>query len=231
MVDDQLAAYGEGAKKDQARAFSALQASLRESFNVQIPLRADAPEAKTAESMRESVVSLLESDLEKKLAFAGRENLNHFLRFQYLQAIDGRWLDHLEGMEALREAVYLRSYAQKNPLLEYKLEGFDIFEKMIEDIRRGIATRLFLVRVQTPEERAARPVATAAAASHDQVGGFGGAGESAGASGTGTSGARSAVAEASRPEGATVVRSGDKVGRNDPCPCGSGKKYKHCHGR
>jgi preprotein translocase subunit SecA len=97
---------------------------------------------------------------------------------------------------------------------------------MIEDIRRTIATRLFLVRIQTPEERQARPTATASTAtSHDQVGQFGGAAPGAGGRGG------SAVSEASKPEGATVVRSGEKVGRNDPCPCGSGKKYKHCHGR
>ena len=111
--------------------------------------------------------------------------------------------------------------------MEYKLEGFDIFERMIEDIRRMIATRLFLVRIQTPEERQARPASpVSVATSHDQVRQFGGSG-----TGTGSSGGVSAVANASKPDGATVVRSGAKVGRNDPCPCGSGKKYKHCHGQ
>ena len=89
-----------------------------------------------------------------------------------------------------------------------------------------MASRLFLVRVQTPEERQARPAVAAVATSHDQVGQFGGSG-----TGTGSSSGASAVANASQPEGATVVRSGMKVGRNDPCPCGSGKKFKHCHGR
>src|SRR5208337_2351531 len=144
-------------------------------FNIQLPFRADAPEAKSIEAIRAQALDLLEKDLGQKLAFAGQDNLNHFIRFQYIQAIDNKWLDHLEGMEALREAVYLRSYAQKNPLVEYKLEGFDIFERMIEDIRRMIATRLFLVRIQTPEERQARPqTQVSVATSHDQVGQFGG---------------------------------------------------------
>jgi preprotein translocase subunit SecA len=227
MTDELIAEFEETQKRDGSRAFSDLQAGLKEAFNIQLPFRADAPEAKSIEAIRAHALDLLEKDLGQKLAFAGQDNLNHFIRFQYIQAIDNKWLDHLEGMEALREAVYLRSYAQKNPLVEYKLEGFDIFERMIEDIRRMIATRLFLVRIQTPEERQARPqTQVSVATSHDQVGQFGGA-----ATGTGSSGAPSAVAEASRPEGATVVRAGAKVGRNDPCPCGSGKKYKHCHGR
>jgi preprotein translocase subunit SecA len=225
MTDSFIESFREAERGTAGKAFSGLQAELKDSFGFQLPFKADAPEAKSEESLRAQIVALLDKDLGDKLAFAGQANLNQFIRFQYLQSIDNRWLDHLEGMEALREAVYLRTYAQKNPLVEYKLEGFDIFEKMIEDIRRSIATRLFLVRIQTPEERAARPTVTAssAAASHDQVGQFGGAARS--------SSGGSAVAEASRPEGATVVRSGEKVGRNDPCPCGSGKKYKHCHGR
>jgi preprotein translocase subunit SecA len=224
MTDELILEFEDAQRQDFSRAFSDLQAGLREAFNIQLPFKADSAEAKNSQTIRSQAIDLLEKDLAEKLSFAGKDNLNHFIRFQYLQAIDNKWLDHLEGMEALREAVYLRSYAQKNPLVEYKLEGFDIFEKMVEDIRRMIATRLFLVRVQTPEERQARPpAAVSAATSHDQVGQFGGA-----ATGTGSS---SAVAQASKPEGATVVRAGAKVGRNDPCPCGSGKKYKHCHGR
>jgi preprotein translocase subunit SecA len=226
MIDELIGAFEDAQKKDASGAFSELQSGLKEAFNIQLPFKADSSEAKSLESIRSHALGLLQADMEQKLSFAGRDNLNHFLRYQYLQAIDNKWLDHLEGMEALREAVYLRSYAQKNPLVEYKLEGFDIFERMIEDIRRMIATRLFLVRIQTPEERQARPSApVSVAVSHDQVGQFGG-------TGTGSSaGGGSAVSNASRPEGATVVRAGEKVGRNDPCPCGSGKKYKHCHGR
>jgi preprotein translocase subunit SecA len=227
MVDVLVDGFVDAQRKDSARAFSEFQSGLKEQFNIQLPFKADSPEAKDPEKLRSQTLELLAKDMAQKLEFAGQDNLNHFIRFQYLQSIDNRWLDHLEGMEALREAVYLRSYAQKNPLVEYKLEGFDIFEQMIEDIRRSIATRLFLVRIQTPEERQARPAASVSVAtSHDQVGQFGG-----GATATGSGGGASATANAARPEGATVVRGGAKVGRNDPCPCGSGKKYKHCHGR
>ena len=227
MTDELLASYAEGQRTDQVKAFAELQAGMKERFNIQLPFRSDSPEAKSPDSLREPTLALLKADMDRKREFAGSENLNNFLRFQYLQAIDNKWLDHLENMESLREAVYLRSYAQKNPLLEYKIEGFDIFDEMIADIRRSIATRLFLVRIQTPEERAAKPVVVAASASHDEVGQFGGGGTASGSSASGGS----AVSKAASPENATVVRSVAKVGRNDPCPCGSGKKYKHCHGR
>jgi preprotein translocase subunit SecA len=125
-------------------------------------------------------------------------------------------------MEALREAVYLRSYAQKNPLTEYKVEGFQIFDTMISQIREEIAGRVHLVRIQMAGDRAARsrPVSTAQSASHGSLSAFGGA-----------AAARPAGPARSQGEAVTVVRSQPKVGRNDLCPCGSGKKYKHCHGR
>jgi preprotein translocase subunit SecA len=229
MVEVFIETYGENQRGDQAKAWFELQTSLKDTFGIQLPFRAQSREAVIPENVAKAVLDLVEEDLAKKLEFAGTENLNQFIRFQYIQSIDQKWLDHLENMEALREAVYLRSYGQKNPLLEYKLEGFDIFDEMIEEIRRSIASRLLLVRIQTPEERQAqaRPItAQAVNAVHEESGQFGGAS-------TTTSGGaqRSAVAEASKPEGATVVRTMPKVGRNDPCPCGSGKKYKHCHGR
>jgi preprotein translocase subunit SecA len=223
MVDSFLGDYAEDQKKDQSGSFAELQSRLKENFSIQLPFKSGAKEATSVDALRKAAMELLEKDLSTKLEFAGKDNLNQFIRYQYIQAIDQKWLDHLENMEALREAVYLRSYAQKNPLTEYKLEGFDIFDEMIEGIRKAIATRLFLVRIQAAEERQVRPtVSQTASASHAEAGQFGGAAAEV---------AGSATAKASQPEGAQVVRSVPKVGRNDPCPCGSGKKYKMCHGR
>jgi preprotein translocase subunit SecA len=139
---------------------------------------------------------------------------------QYLQFIDRKWLDHLESMEGLREAVYLRSYGQKNPLTEYKIEGFQIFDTMIDTIREEIASRVHLVRIQLAGDREARSRPTATVQSHGSMAAF--AGEGGGTAGP---------SARSLPEAATVVRNYPKVGRNDPCPCGSGKKYKFCHGK
>ena len=163
-------------------------------------------------------------ELKEKEALAGKENLNMFIRYQYLQAIDKKWLDHLENLESLREAVYLRSYGQKNPLTEYKLEGFDIFYSMLDDIRIEIASRLVRVQISTEEEaHASRQMRSIQGnAQHNSMGSFSGPGQGMGPT---------ALSSRSRPENAQVVRTVPKVGRNEPCPCGSGKKYKHCCGK
>ena len=141
-----------------------------------------------------------------------------FIRFQYLQAIDKKWLDHLENLEALREAVYLRSYGQKNPLTEYKLEGFDIFYSMLDDIRVEIASRLVRVQISTDDgsQTARQNRYVQGTAQHNSLGAFSGG---------------TVLSNRSRPDNAQVVRTVPKVGRNDPCPCGSGRKYKQCCGR
>jgi len=221
MVDAMLEEYDDDARKNPDKALAALQGQLKDSFNIQPGFKTDGKEALSREPMRAAIVELLKNDMDRKREYAGADNLNNFIRFQYLQSIDAKWLDHLEEMEALRDAVYLRSYGQKNPLTEYKLEGFDIFDNMVEDIRKEIATRLFLVRVQNGAERQSHTAQQAANATHEEAGQFSG----------GQAGGGSAVSKASQPENATVVRAYPKVGRNDPCPCGSGKKYKYCHGR
>jgi len=180
-----------------------------------------------------NVKERLQTDLDQKLALAGQANLNNFIRYQYLQEIDNKWLDHLDTMEGLREAVYLRSYAQKNPLLEYKIEGSDIFEHLIDDIRRNIASRILRVQIRADEERKIPSKEPVVMAHHESSGQFSASAPQA--DGPEPSFSKrpqgSQISEASTPENVTVMRSGEKVGRNDPCPCGSGKKYKHCHGQ
>ncbi|MBN1519112.1 MAG: preprotein translocase subunit SecA [Spirochaetales bacterium] len=231
MLDGVFSAYADALKGDRHEAFASLQDELFDAFGFQLASRSDDPEATQPAKLREQAQAMLDSDLQNKLALAGSDNLNHFLRWKYLSTIDQKWLDHLENMEALREAVYLRHYAQKNPLLEYKLEGFDIFDRMIDDIRRSVATTLFRVRIQRQEERSLKPVVTGGVTRHDEVGQFGGPGAGADmARAARAQAAAGASAQAANPRGAQVVRTVPKVGRNDPCPCGSGKKYKHCHG-
>jgi len=231
MLEVFLQQYEDGLKSDQKSAYAALQDNLKTSFGFVLPFKSDAPEARKVDDLRSTATAELDRDLQEKLAMAGQANLNHFLRWKYLSAIDQKWLDHLENMEALREAVYLRHYAQKNPLLEYKLEGFELFEAMIEDIRKTVASTLYLVRIQTQEERTIRPVVTGGETRHDEMGQFSGASAGAQAASAAKAQASSgAMAQAAAPRNATVVRTYPKVGRNDPCPCGSGKKYKHCHG-
>jgi preprotein translocase subunit SecA len=181
------------------------------------------------DQLRSTLLSDMRRDIEEKEEAAGREELNRAIRHEYLRNIDARWQDHLENLEALREAVYLRSYAQKNPLLEYKLEGFQIFDELIYNIRTTIARKLFAVKAEgfRNRPRVAQTTSTTQA-SHAGMQMIGaGAGGGAAAASTGGGGTATATAQ----KRTTVQRSVPKVGRNDPCPCGSGKKYKHCHGR
>jgi preprotein translocase subunit SecA len=228
MVAGIMDEYGRSQKQDPNAAFKEVSAQLRDKFGYQLTLDPGGAEAKNPEFLEKRICSDLEKDISDKEALIGLPYLNAIIRDNYLLAVDRKWLDHLENMEALREAVYLRHYAQKNPLTEYKVEGFQIFDRMIDEIRQEIASRLHLIRIQIAGDAqsrrsVSRSLATSQSASHSSICSFG-------ASSFGSSASNSPHSDG-RVEGATVVRTHPKVGRNDPCPCGSGKKYKHCHGR
>jgi preprotein translocase subunit SecA len=233
MIAGIISEYGANQKQDAGAAIKEMAGQLRVKFGYQLTLDPGGAQAKNPESLEKRICSDLEKDIADKEALIGLPYLNAIIRDNYLLAIDRKWLDHLENMEALREAVYLRHYAQKNPLTEYKVEGFQIFDRMIDDIRQEIASRLHLIRIQIAGEgnaQSRRPVSrtlsTSQSASHSTIGSFGASFADSSASNS----QRNPHSDG-RVEGATVVRAHPKVGRNDPCPCGSGKKFKHCHGR
>lgn len=220
-LDDAFEQFKHGSRKGKQDELKELQANLKTKFGY-IFSDEDTKLAQSSDTsaLQQKIYAALKANIEEKVALAGNENLNMFIRYQYLQAIDRKWLDHLENLEALREAVYLRSYGQKNPLTEYKLEGFDIFYAMLDEIRFSIASLLVLVRISTDEpasSRASNRRIAQGSAHHSSMGSFHQSGSPMGSS--------------SKPENVQVVRTTPKVGRNDPCPCGSGKKYKHCCGR
>jgi preprotein translocase subunit SecA len=235
MVGDLIDEFTAAQRRDLSAAIKDFTEQLRTKFGYQLAVENDGSDFKNSEQLEKRIIADLEKDISDKEALIGPAYLNMIIRENYLHAVDRKWLDHLENMEALREAVYLRHYAQKNPLTEYKVEGFQIFETMIEEIRQEIASRLHLIRIQVTEGRpdgsrkpASRSVGSNQSASHSSMASFGSS--SFGGSSSGGSSA-SPMSRASRPENATVIRSQPKTGRNDPCPCGSGKKYKHCCGR
>ena len=186
----------------------------------------------------EGLTAVLQNDITQKEMLVGKPNFNMFIRYQYIQMIDKKWLDQLEYLDGLREAVYLRSYGSKNPLTEYKNDGFDQFDVMLDSIRDSVASRIFKVKVQlkTDEQQKRRleprmqmnaqheeaqsaitPARTAQQA-------FNARQAQQGAANTGMKSGRQG-------QSVTVARTMPKVGRNDPCPCGSGKKYKNCCGK
>ncbi len=199
---------------------------LKENLFFEPELGPEEVAAMKPEALEKEIKNGLRRSIEDKSAELGEEVLNRFILFEYLRNIDSRWQDHLENLEALREAVYLRAYSQKNPLLEYKLEGFQIFDEMLVEIKTVIARKIFRVKIQKAPER---PLVASAApasmqASHNAMGQFAVSSSSGG-------GGNDRGGDASRPQSAQVKRTVPKVGRNDPCPCGSGKKYKYCHGK
>jgi len=224
--------------KNSTAPLAELQEKIRNTFAIQLP---------SDSYSREAVIAALQNDITEKETLAGKENFNMFIRYQYIQMIDKKWLDQLETLEGLREAVALRSYGSKNPLTEYKIDGFNIFDEMLETIRNSVMSRVFRVRVQlSPEAAEARRRMLEAQqqgmnAQHSEAGNTAAqmaqntAERSAHSSFNGDQARRQAVNSAmnqrSQGDNITVRRTMPKVGRNDPCPCGSGKKYKNCCGR
>jgi preprotein translocase subunit SecA len=204
--------------------YSRILNQLKEEFFYTPGMNLKDMETLTYEELKEHVLDDFRQDLEEKGKSLGKENLNAFIRFEYLKNIDSRWQDHLENLEALREAVYLRTYAQKNPLLEYKLEGFQIFDQMLLDIRTEIARKVLKVKIQTFEDKSLiLERENVGQARHRVLGQFAAPRPAADK-------ARGEREEAN-PQKVQIRRSIPKVGRNEPCPCGSGKKYKYCHGQ
>ena len=136
-----------------------------------------------------------------KAAEIGEEILNRFIQFEYLRNIDSRWQDHLENLESLREAVYLRAYSQKNPLLEYKLEGFQIFDDMLYEIKTRLPAR-FSVSASSRRRRSRWPAARRGAvqASHNAMGQFS-AGGSSGTTAVSAEGRRPSTRETAEVQG------------------------------
>jgi preprotein translocase subunit SecA len=139
------------------------------------------------------------------------------MRMILLQSIDQHWREHLAALDYLRQGIHLRGYAQKNPKQEYKREAFELFSQLLDVVKMDVTRILMTVRIQSQEEVAQAATAIETKAEHLSNVTYTHPAEDG-----------SVVQET---DAATVPAAVPKVGRNDPCPCGSGKKYKHCHGR
>ena len=171
------------------------------------------------ETIRNRVGEAALAQYEKKVAQVGGELFHPFERNLMLQTVDKHWREHLAALDYLRQGIHLRGYAQKNPKQEYKREAFELFSDMLDRIKHEVVQYVLTLEIRTQQDVAAVEEAPAMSnvsyqhADYDE--------------------ALAAVAEAPRVAASPppFTRAGQKVGRNDPCPCGSGKKYKHCHGR
>ena len=175
---------------------------------------------------RSRIVEAASKQYRDKIAQFDPQEIHRIERALMLQSVDTHWREHLSALDHLRQGIHLRGYAQKNPSQEYKREAFDLFSMMLELVKSEVTKILMTVHFRTPEDLAAVEEPEVPRNVQYQHAEFGpGVEEAASAEAE----AEGDVAVMERPQ--PFVRGGQKVGRNDPCPCGSGKKYKHCHGR
>ena len=198
----------------------ALERVLREEWQLDVALKAqvEGSESITDEDIVDKVVTAADAQFKGKVDLVGAEQFTPFMRMVLLQSIDGHWREHLAALDYLRQGIHLRGYAQKNPKQEYKREAFELFSQLLDVVKMEVTRTLMTVRIQSQDQ-----AAEAAQAIEEQASQLANVTYSAPTEDGGVS----QVADTGLLGEAPVP----KVGRNEPCPCGSGKKYKHCHGK
>jgi preprotein translocase subunit SecA len=198
----------------------ALERVLREEWQFDVALKAmvEKSDSITDEDIVDAVVQAADTHFKAKVELVGAEQFTPFMRMVLLQSIDSHWREHLAALDYLRQGIHLRGYAQKNPKQEYKREAFELFSQLLDVVKMEVTRILMTVRIQSQDQ-----AAEAAQALEEQAGQL------------------SNVTYSSPNEDGSVSQQADtgllseapvpKAGRNDPCPCGSGKKYKNCHGK
>lgn len=203
---------------------AALEATLEADWHLEVPLTRYMEEEPniTDDELLERVLAEARRVYEEKVELVGRDNWMPFERSVLLQAIDTSWRAHLSALDHLRQGIHLRGYAQKDPKQEYKREAFELFSAMLDRVRDDVVKVLLTVRIQSAEQ----VEVTEPEPSQLENVKYHHSDYDAALSGEDPGIAEAATARQAVPDGAVP-----KVGRNDPCPCGSGKKYKHCHGK
>ncbi|MGS0680034.1 preprotein translocase subunit SecA [Shewanella sp. 125m-7] len=200
-----------------------LEKRLQQEYAMSLPIQEwlDTEDDLHEETLRERIVETWVNAYKAKEEMVGEQVLRQFEKAVMLQTLDGLWKEHLSAMDHLRQGIHLRGYAQKNPKQEYKRESFELFQQMLESLKHDVISILSKVQVQAQsdveemeERRRQEDAKIRRDYQHAEAEAIVGAEESA-------------ALAATQP----TVRDGEKVGRNDPCPCGSGKKYKQCHGK
>jgi len=213
---------------DEQWNIDGLENELASEFGLQAGLRAwlDEREEVDADDVLDHVLTLADRLFREKEAMIGSEVMRGLEKHVMLSVLDNAWKEHLASMDYLRQGIYLRGYAQKQPKQEFKREAFELFQAMLGRFKHEVIQLLARVRIRSEDEiealeRQQQEMAAAQARAlqfqHAEAAGFAPEGE--------------AEADSAPPATTPVHREGPKVGRNDPCPCGSGKKYKQCHGK
>ncbi len=206
-----------------------LEQRLQRDFSLDLPIAKwlDEDDKLFEDLLRDRIVAEADTIYQSKKALVGDEVMQQFEKSIMMQSLDNLWKEHLAAMDHLRQGIHLRGYAQKNPKQEYKRESFELFTQMLESLKLEVITILSRVQVQERdvdaiEEQRRRAEEAPRNYTHAAASAMAGDEDESAAAGE---------AEGAAPVAAEPYVRGDKVGRNDPCPCGSGKKYKHCHGQ
>jgi preprotein translocase subunit SecA len=204
LVDDMVDVYTDEKVYPEEWDLKGLSDYFFSIFGVYTEIGGEDWEQMTREEIGDSLRELAARTYEEREATYGSEVMRYIERVMHLSTIDAQWKDHLLAMDHLKEGIGLRGYGQMDPLKEYQREGYDMFADLITRIKEQTLKKLFHVRIQTEEDVSSISLA----------------------------GPRSMVMNRGEAGVAkTVKREGKKVGRNDPCPCGSGRKYKKCCGK
>jgi len=204
-----------------------LERTLEAEVHVKVPVQQwlkDEPDLEEQE-LRSRITDAARRFYQEKTTAVEPQTMRQYERAIMLQSVDSHWREHLAALDHLRQGIHLRGYAQKNPQQEYKREAFELFTMMLESIKAEVTKILMTVQIRNPEALAAAEEPEVLRNVQYQHPEYAGGGEAVEAEVESDGG----VAVEERPQ--PFVRPGEKVGRNDPCPCGSGKKYKQCHGR
>jgi preprotein translocase subunit SecA len=221
----------------------ALEKVLSDEWQLTVPLvsMVENSDSVNDEDVVEKVQQAADELFDGKVARVGVEQFTPFMRMILLQSIDHHWRDHLASLYYLRQGIHLRGYAQKNPKQEYKREAFELFSQMLDVVKMDVTRILMSVRIQSEEEVREAALAIEERAenisnvtyTHPNDDGSVSEEREAQAAQQAAQAAMGAVAAAMASSKAATAMPGGipKVGRNEPCPCGSGKKYKQCHGK
>ncbi|MDX1609496.1 MAG: preprotein translocase subunit SecA [Halofilum sp. (in: g-proteobacteria)] len=235
VVNDLVSSYIPPGSLEEQWDVAGLEEALKSEYGLELPLQQwlEQEQELYEEPLRERILERLEADHAEKEQLAGETAMRRFEKAVMLQVLDSHWKEHLAAMDYLRRSVGLRGYAQKNPKQEFKREAFEMFAEMLERVKQEVVRILARVQVRTEADADAvearnRPAAENVRYQHDEARSPVAAEPAAAAAG-----GEGAVRPATEPEPSHTpyVRGDRKIGRNEPCWCGSGRKFKHCHGK
>jgi preprotein translocase subunit SecA len=216
VIDNTVSTYVPPGSVEEQWDVASLEKVLQGEFNLHISLQNMLEENPDLheETLRETIQSAAEEAYTVKEQMAGADTMRQFERAVMLQSLDNHWREHLAGLDHLRQGIHLRSYAQKNPKQEYKREAFELFGALLDTVKREVTQVTMQVQVKSAADLEAVEKPTELENVQYQHTGY-----------------DEALASPAAEDGAPFEREGVKIGRNDPCPCGSGQKYKQCHGK